>query len=671
MVPQVNNIEHVIDSADINTGKYELELPAPAEGQQLTVTAFLKDSAPNISNSISQTYTRDTSTPGDNDQNGQADEAGKPVVTIQDALGTSGYINAEDVIDGKVSVTITFPENSGYNSGDLLYVTTTAGTLEPIELTADMIANGHTILIEPSEGVNTVSAYVSDKAGNRSLSGSDKSTLDDSVALPPVLTVKDANGDNILSQAELAANVGKAVVNIEIPAGYTEGATLNVIYPNSQTEAIVLTQQHLLYGLTVNVDVTEGNNTVQASITKASGESSKVGETIVKVDITAPNAPVVEIVGVENGYIDANDFVDGKVHVRVTLPTAGGYAVGDLLTVTDGAGTQQTHTLTQADLTNGVSFYVTPVEGNNTITATVSDAAGNTSDVQTVDAIRDNGVPITPTVYFNDQYDGSIDAADLNSDGQVGVTVSLAQNGGFSVGDVLYIEVAGGANQQIALTQDHISNGSVIVNVTPVEGENEIIAYIRDAQGNVTENASATSYYNSTAPVEQLFDTIDNSNIADVKITAGGDILTVNGDVNVDVALQAGNDQMSIAGSLNATVDGGTGTDTVTLTGSTVDADKLQNFERINLQESASETTLVLSENTVLNNHATGAVDTNGILYSNVLTIDGGVGDSVQLWSGAAQTNTIESSGQTYQVYNQNIGGTDYQVWIDSDISVK
>ncbi|SSY80833.1 Ig-like domain-containing protein [Alysiella crassa] len=724
----VNEVEHVIDSTDINTGEYTLTLNAPEEGKELAVNAYLKDAKPNLSDSLKATYTRDTSVPGDSNQDGQADDAGKPVVIIQDAQGTSGYINAEDVnTDGDVLVNITFPSNSGYVQGDILHVVMTDGTEQTVALTNDMIANGYSLTVKPVEGVNTVTAYVTDLAGNQSLSGSDKSTLDDSVALPPELTIVDVNRDGYLSGNELNQFTNKADVDITIPAGYTVGATLNVVYPNGSTEEIKLTEEHLLQGVRVSMDVVDGSNTIRATLTQISGSVSKEGSSTIEVDTLSPAVPNIEIIGLDKGYFDESDLVDGKLQVKVSFPDKDRYHAGDVLTVRDASGSLQTVKLTTDDISNGVTLGVTPTEGNNAITASVSDVAGNASGLSQADGIRDNGKPSDPLISINDDGDNEINASDLNSDKQVSVSVMLPLGGGYSVGDTLHLTI-NGETQTFALTADHVNRGVLSTAFTPVPETNKVEAYITDEQGNRTEVVSATSENHSNVPSNNdlSLTVLDNSNIAEVQAkmsdesqnidlaqadsnavlggASANEAITLDMQDGVDVFsspqnipmqhmtlnMGAGNDRVAVQqisdsarvnlgagddllelGNNQGMVDGGEGRDMVAFgspdTNVTVE-NHFSNFETFALFAGGS---LKLTEKALLDNHAAELSDSNGVSYSNVLVIDGADNASVGLWEGLGRARPVEYNGQSYQVYKAQLNGSDYQIWIDSDISVK
>ncbi len=102
-----------------------------------------------------------------------------PIVHIQDEEGESDeYIEIEDLDeDGKVEATITFPQDGGFEEGDVLIVILPDGTKEELPpLTAEDIEKGIAIKFVPIDGAkNTITAVVRDKTGNISSEGEDSS----------------------------------------------------------------------------------------------------------------------------------------------------------------------------------------------------------------------------------------------------------------------------------------------------------------------------------------------------------------------------------------------------------------------------------------------------------------------------------------------------------------
>ncbi|MDN5113006.1 hypothetical protein PJV97_11740, partial [Aliarcobacter butzleri] len=162
-----------------------------AEGGTITVSATITDKAGNTSLPGSDTATLDTTaTPA-------------PTVVITEDANNDGLISKAE-LDGKVDVTITVPTEA--NVGDTLNVTNPDGTTTTVEITADIKTSGYkTSYDAPAEGGTiTVSATITDKAGNTSAEGKDSAVLDTTATpAPTVVITEDANNDGLISKAEL------------------------------------------------------------------------------------------------------------------------------------------------------------------------------------------------------------------------------------------------------------------------------------------------------------------------------------------------------------------------------------------------------------------------------------------------------------------------------------
>ncbi|MGI2261702.1 hypothetical protein ACRRUX_20595, partial [Shewanella sp. GXUN23E] len=164
-----------------------------------------------------------------------------------------------------------------------------------------------------------------------------------------------------------------------------------------------VTQAMLDNGLALSVAAPASGTTltVTATVTDPAGNSASGSDSALLdygVGSGAPASPTVVIVEDANndGYINDAEL-SGDINITVTL--GAGTAVGDSLTVTDQDGNALfSGTVTQAMLDNGLSLTVTPPASGTTltVTATVSDAAGNSasgSDAATLDYGVGSGAP--------------------------------------------------------------------------------------------------------------------------------------------------------------------------------------------------------------------------------------------------------------------------------------
>ncbi|MCL1040031.1 hypothetical protein L2750_23370, partial [Shewanella submarina] len=187
-----------------------------------------------------------------------------------------------------------------------------------------------------------------------------------------------------------------------------------------------------------------------------------------------PGTPVVTITEDANndGYINDAELV-GQVNITVAL--TGGTAVGDTLVVTDQDGTVIfSGPVTQDMLDNGLNLAIdAPASGTNlVVTATVTDAAGNTangSDSAILDTSGGNpnlGAP-TLTIDEDANNDGYINDAEL--DGDINYSVTLGE--GTEVGDTIEVtDQDGNVVYTATITQDMLDNGLSLTLTPPATG---------------------------------------------------------------------------------------------------------------------------------------------------------------------------------------------------------
>ncbi|WP_204319027.1 hypothetical protein [Pelistega ratti] len=506
-------LERPLTQEDLTNGITVKVTPAP-EGETTTVTAKVTDPADNSSLEGKDESVTDLKVPGDSDNDGQPDEAGKPVVTIQD--GDDGKINPADVDEnGKVEAKVTFPENAGYSVGDTVKITDQAGSvLLERPLTQEDLTNGITVKVTPApEGeTTTVTAKVTDPADNSSLEGKDESVTDLKVpgdsdndgqpdeAGKPVVTIQDGD-DGKINPADVDEN-GKVDAKVTFPenAGYSVGDTVKI---TDQAGSVLLerplTQEDLTNGITVKVTpAPEGETTtVTAKVTDPADNSSLEGKDESVTDLKVPGdsdndgqpddagKPVVTIQDGDDGKINPADVDEnGKVEAKVTFPPNAGYSVGDTVKITDQAGSVLAERpLTQEDITNGITVKVTPTPEGETTTVTAKVVDGQDATKATPEgsdsSITDLKVPGAPRVEIQDKDDGKINPADVDENGKVTVTITPPSD--TSAGDKVIVNI-NGKEQTIPITKDNLSSITLQFEPKP-EGENNIVtAKVVDGQ---------------------------------------------------------------------------------------------------------------------------------------------------------------------------------------------
>ncbi|MGJ8733619.1 MAG: beta strand repeat-containing protein, partial [Cellulophaga sp.] len=361
-----------------------------------------------------------------------------------------------------------------------------------------------------------------------------KIIFDDTPPSAPIVVItEDINNDGFLNISE---SIGDVDVTITLPADAVEGDILTINGTDQTLTATNISDGEVLVTFTPPAE--DGSLTVTATITDPVGNTSTPGTDTVNVNTVATSTPTVVITeDVNNDAIINSTELVGDIDVTITLPTEA--VAGDILTIN---GTNQTLTAADITATEVTTTFPSPGEGNTlTVTASVTDTAGNTSTNGSDFAVIETTSADAPTVVITEDInnDAIINSTELSGD--INVTITLPTNA--VVNDILTIN---GTDQ--TLTTTNISDGIVLITF-PSPGEDNTItvtATITDASGNVSVDGSDSATVNTTStsnPLVQITEDINNDAIInstelvgdiDVTITlpaeaVENDILTING----------------------------------------------------------------------------------------------------------------------------------------------
>ncbi|MEB2848571.1 beta strand repeat-containing protein, partial [Endobacterium cereale] len=456
----INGTAIVLTAAQITAGVVTTTLPTPADGQTLIVTATLTDLAGNISAPTTVSAVVDT------------DLLGAPTITLGDG---DGFINAAEATGNTVPVSISLA-GTGAVAGDTLTINGATSTLTQAQIDAGVVV---TTVPAPLNGATlTVTASLTDSANISSPVVTATAVADFIAPTAPAISIGDGNAYIVAGEI----TNGQVTVSLSlVGTGAVAGDTLTV----NGTD-IVLTQAQITAGVVTTALSAPVNGqalSVTASLADIAGNSSPIANASAIVDISAPGLPVVTL-GNGDGVLGPSEVVGNTVPVSVSL--AGTNAVaGDTLTVN---GT--VITLTQAQITAGVATTTVPALGNGatlTVTASLTDAAGNASPTATTTAVVDLTAPGQVTVTLGNG-DGFINAAE-GAGGTVPVSVSLAGTGA-AAGDTLTVN-----GTAIVLTAAQIAAGVVATTVpTPASGLTlSVTAAITDIAGNTATPTTVTA----------------------------------------------------------------------------------------------------------------------------------------------------------------------------------
>ncbi|MGA6358050.1 Ig-like domain-containing protein [Proteus mirabilis] len=529
-------ITYTVTKDDVAAGKISIDIPKDAvqNGQNSVDVSITQGNNPaKPGNKVD--FAVDGQIPGDTDGDGTVDTT--PVVTIPEA--TDG-VNADELKDG-VQTEVTVPGGSA--AGDTLTLTITKpdGSTDTVEhtLTADEVAAGKADVTIPADKVTadgnySITAEITDPAGNTSGQGKPTDFMVDTqipgdtdgdgvVDTTPVVTIPEA-ADGVNAD-ELKDGVQTEVT---VPGGSAAGdtLTLTITKPDGSTDTVehTLTADEVAAGkadVTIPADkvTADGNYSVTAEITDPAGNTSGQGKpTDFMVDTQIPGdtdgdgtvdtTPVVTIPEAVDG-VNADELKDG-VQTEVTVP--GGSAAGDTLTLTitkpDGSTDTVEHTLTADEVTAGKADVTIPADkvtadGNYSVTAEITDPAGNTSGQgKPTDFAVDTVAPSAPVLKAED--DGSV-SVDLPTDANKGDTVEITFED--EKGDKHTVTLEKGDNGWTSDTPALIpdSNGDkATIPADNVKDNSEVTGIAKDPSGNESDPSTVTSKTDGVADAPVL-----------------------------------------------------------------------------------------------------------------------------------------------------------------------
>ncbi|WP_193228462.1 vWA domain-containing protein, partial [Aliarcobacter butzleri] len=252
-----------------------------------------------------------------------------PTVVITEDANNDGLISKAE-LDGKVDVTITVPTEA--NVGDTLNVKNPDGTTTTVEITADIKTSGYkTSYDAPAEGGTiTVSATITDKAGNTSAEGKDSAVLDTTA------TIITLEGSAITESTagEITGEKAKGTVTIKLD--------------KVQSEDLVVKLKNEVTGEIQDVIIKAGETSKTVEVeTSRVDDAYKQGVTKETISIVSTSDSEINIVDKKATITidDDNDGVDVTVSATATTPK-----VIDVNTEFDG--------------TTGIKMYATDTFGN-------------------------------------------------------------------------------------------------------------------------------------------------------------------------------------------------------------------------------------------------------------------------------------------------------------------
>ncbi|MFP8846026.1 beta strand repeat-containing protein, partial [Shewanella baltica] len=498
----VNGVDYTLTQEDINNGFVNLNLPAPGEGETITVVATITDSAGNTSPEGSDSALLDTTA---------------PTITVDapdDTQDTTPTITGSTDAPPGSTITIVVTDSTG--AEQTLTTTVNPDGTYSVDVTTPLAEGGYTAV-----------ATVTDPAGNTG-EATDNGNVDNTA---PNITVDvpDATNDTTPTiTGTTDAPPGSTITIVVTDSTGTEQTLTTTVNPDGT------------YTVDVTNPVAEGPITATATVTDPAGNTGTATDDG-NVDITAPNITV--------------DAPDNTQDTTPTITGSSDATPGSTITivVTDSTGAEQTLTTTvNEDGTYAVDVTTPLAEGDYTAVATVTDPAGNTgkaTDNGNVDTQIDqdgdgNTVAITSITddtgasgsdfITNDNtlvFNGTVDLGD-NS------TLAVTINGVvYTTANGLVIDASG--NWSIDLTGTTLADGTypVSATVTDLAGNSKTVTQDvvidtkidQDGDGNTV---AITSITDDTGASGSDFITNDNTLVFNGTVDLGDNstlAVTING----------------------------------------------------------------------------------------------------------------------------------------------
>jgi hypothetical protein len=496
------------------------------------------------------------------------------LLTIAEATGGLNLVEANSAAANSAAGTQVVVSLNGLTAtdgtkpliGDVLKVNFD-GAIIPYTLTlADINAGSVSVTVPTAtitahQGTVTVSATLTDAAGNVSSPASSTTITVDTVApIQPTFTL----GTGVLNgatAAEAAAVGGVVLVTAELGAStvvtFTDGT-------NSVQVTVTGTGSPQAVALTPTQVATLNNGTITASAvaTDVSGNPSSAGTTTFTLDKIAPSAPSAPSVAAQltNNSVNAAEVLNGTpVVVPLTGTGAQAPVAGDIVNVIID-GVSIAYTLQPLDITNQSATVLVPKSvfdnaavGQNaaSVTATITDIAGNVSLVSPATSIFiDTVAPNQPGILSAPENSGfGINVSEANSASpNRGTPITVPLPAGVSIGDTLTVDL-NGTLVTTTLTTLSVTAGNVTL-IIPKDtltadtnqGIQTVKAYVTDAAGNKGVERTIEiniDTQNPDAPDSLVITENDDDGYINISEAANGTVVRVNLNITATDGTQA------------------------------------------------------------------------------------------------------------------------------------
>ena len=465
---------YTLTDSDITNGFADVQTGTLSNGTTYTITARVTDAAGNQSSaSAAFTVTENTTAP-----------------TVSSVTMSDTALKIGDTS----TVTITFSEAvTGFDNSDVTVANGTLSTLSSADGGVTWTATfTPTANIEDTTNVVTVAATYTDLAGNAGSGLSSANyTIDTHAPTVSSVTMSDT-ALKIGDTSTVTITFSEAVTGFDNSDVTVANGTLSTL--SSADGGVTWTAT---FTPTANIEDTTNVVTVAATYTDLAGNAgSGLSSANYTIDTHAPTAPTISAVTDDVGPVtgalaNGASTDDSDLTVRVSVSGTGAVA-GDTIQLYDGASALgSAYTLTDSDITNGFADVQTGTLSNGTtytITARVTDAAGNQSSASAAFTVTENTTG--PTVSSVTMSDTALKIGDTST---VTITFSEAVTG-FDNSDVT---VANGTLSTLSSADGGVTWTATFTPTANIEDTTNVVtvaATYTDLAGNAGSGLSSANY---------------------------------------------------------------------------------------------------------------------------------------------------------------------------------
>jgi hypothetical protein len=543
-----------LSAGDIGADFVDVTTTALAAGSR-TIAATVTDVAGNTSAAGNLTLTIDTSTPG----------APVPTLTVASNSGSTADLVTNDTTP---TVRVSF---TGAAAGDIVALTVGGTQVGTATLTGGDIGAGFVDITTSAlaDGSRTIAATVTNGAGNVSPTGNLTLTIDSTAPAAPGVTLTASSdsgtpGDNITNDTTPTVRVALNGTGATAPVA---GDIVRLTVGGTQVGTATLSAGDIGADF---VDITTsalaaGSRTIAATVTDVAGNTSAAGNLTLTIDTAAPGAPVPTLTVASNSGSTA-DLVTNDPTPTIQVDFTGA-AAGDVVMLTVGGIAVGTATLTSGDIAATFVNITTSAlaDGARTISATVTNTAGNASAAGTLALTIDTTLPAAPSLGLNASSDSGTQGDFITTDTTPSLRVTLNGAGATApvAGDVVTLTVGGTAVGTATLSAGDISNDYVDITTTAIgPGAVTVATTVTDVAGNASTagTLSLTISADATAP---LAPTLVLAPSSDTGLT--GDSVTTDGTPTIRINFNGTGPTAPAVGDVVTLTLGGTQIGTATL----------------------------------------------------------------------------------------------------------